>query len=261
MITLDTCATVGSLLLNAEDVSIAARALEQYLCGPNAESAALLRRLSVDDVLARDLLTVLPSESHDVEKACEMGAAWALGRRSVSAPATWEPVVTSGDITDQGVDRMTAETLIGLVVGARRTIRLFSAYVDQRGLDVVAVSIAAATRRGVSVAIGYAVAGDKSSAVSPFVGRLARTADMTKVRVAAIGHGRPFPHVKLLATDGERAYIGSANLTWPALTSNVEFGALVSGGHVTTLERCFDALLDPPLLPTGGNDGDEARLE
>ena len=164
-------------------------------------------------------------------------------------PPTWEPVVTSGDITDQGVDRMTAETLIGLVVSASRSVRLFSAYVDQGGLDVVSVSLAAATRRGVPVTIGYAIAGEKNSAIAPFVHRMQQTGDVAKLRIVGIGDGRPFPHAKMLTVDGARAYIGSANLTWPALTSNVEFGALVSGHHVLTLERCFDALLDPPIEP------------
>lgn len=140
---------------------------------------------------------------------------------------------------------MTAETLIGLVVGSRRTVRLFSAFVDRGGLDVLAVSLSAATRRGVRVGVGYAHAGDKADAMQPFTERLRSSGDPDNFRVFGIGGGRPFPHVKLLAVDGARAYLGSANLTWPALTSNVEFGALVSGSHVATLERCFDALVEP----------------
>jgi phosphatidylserine/phosphatidylglycerophosphate/cardiolipin synthase-like enzyme len=244
--TLDICATVGSLLLPARDVPGAARALEHYFLHPEPENASLLRHFGIDEALTRDLASVLPTEDHEIARVCELGTAWALGRQSVTSPPTWEPVVTSGDITEQGVDRMTAETLIGLIVGARRTVRLFSAYVDQGGLDVVAVSLSAATRRGVTVMVGYAVAGDKHAAVTPFTQRLEDTGDSTKFRVVGIGVGRAFPHVKLLAVDGLRAYIGSANLTWPALTSNAEFGALVSGHHVVTLERYFDALLDPP---------------
>jgi phosphatidylserine/phosphatidylglycerophosphate/cardiolipin synthase-like enzyme len=165
-------------------------------------------------------------------------------------------VVTSGDITDEGIDRMTAETLIGLIVGARRSVRLFSAYVDQGGLDVVAVSLAAATRRGVVVTVGYAIAGDRHAAASGLLDYLHQTGDPSRFRLIAIGPDRPFPHAKMLTTDGARAYIGSANLTWPALTSNVEFGALVSGNRVATLERCFDALVDPPAESQGGIGGD-----
>lgn len=244
---LDTCAMLGSLLLRTDDVLGGARAVESYFVNPGSDSTALLERLGIDVELARDLRPVLPTDEARIRSACELGAAWALGRRSVTPAPTWEPVVTSGDIADQGVDRMTAETLIGLVVGARRTVRLFSAFVDRGGLDVLAVSLAAATHRGVQVAIGYAHAGDRSAAMRPFEDRLRSSGHGSNLRIVGIGNDRPFPHVKLLAADGSRAYLGSANLTWPALTSNVEFGALVCGVHVETLERCFDALIDPSL--------------
>jgi phosphatidylserine/phosphatidylglycerophosphate/cardiolipin synthase-like enzyme len=64
-------------------------------------------------------------------------------------------------------------------------------------------------------------------------------------RAVAIESDRPFPHLKLIAADGNRAYIGSANLTWPALTSNAEVGALVDGASVHVLERWFDDLITP----------------
>lgn len=245
--TLSTCAMLGSLLLRADDALGGARAVESYFVNPGSESVALLERLGIDVELVRDLRPVLSTDEAGIRAACELGAAWALGRRSVTPLPTWEPVVTSGDITDQGVDRMTAETLIGLVVGARRTVRLFSAFVDRGGLDVLSVSLAAATRRGVQVTVGYARAGDRSAAMKPFKDRLRRSGTGSNLRIVGIGNDLPFPHVKLLAADGVRAYLGSANLTWPALTSNVELGALVSGVHVETLERCFDALIDRPL--------------
>jgi phosphatidylserine/phosphatidylglycerophosphate/cardiolipin synthase-like enzyme len=248
---LESWATVGALLLRADDVPGASQALEQYLRSPGAENAAALARLGVDERLASDLALVLVAQGDDVRLLCELGAAWALGRRSVARPPAWEPVVTSGDVTDEGLDRMTAETLIGLVVGARQTVRLFSAYVDHGGLDVVAVSLAAGTRRGVKVNIGYSAAGDRRSAIEPFVERLEKTGDGTNLRVVKIPAGRPFPHAKLLAADGARAYIGSANLTWPALTSNAEVGALVDGEPVRVLERWFDSLLDGDLARDG----------
>jgi hypothetical protein len=242
---LELCATVGALFLDVDDVPGAARAVASHLTEPSSESGAMLERLGVDSGFVRDVRSVLPSEGDLIRASVELGAAWALGRRSVLPVPTWDPVVTSGDLTVDGIDRMTAETLIGLVVGARRTVRLFSAYVDHGGLDVLAVSLAAATCRAVSVAIGYAHAGDKAGAMEPFVKNLRTNGDSSRLRVVRIEADRPFPHLKLLAVDGIRAYLGSANLTWPALTSNVEFGALVSGSHVQTLERCFDDILAP----------------
>ncbi len=51
--------------------------------------------------------------------------------------------------------------------------------------------------------------------------------------------GEQFPHLKLLVVDSARAYIGSANLTYAALTTNYEVGALVYGESV----RVYEALL------------------
>src|SRR5207237_572348 len=84
-----------------------------------------------------------------------------------------------------------------LVVGARRSLRIFSAFVDWRGLDVLGVSIAAALRRNVSVSLGYAVAGDKHSAVARFVDKMNEAGGGNPLTATGIGHGRPFPHVKL----------------------------------------------------------------
>ena len=53
----------------------------------------------------------------------------------------------------------------------------------------------------------------------------------------------PFPHLKLIAADRTRAYIGSANPSWPALTSNAEIGAVIDGQPVGVLEQWFDTLI------------------
>jgi phosphatidylserine/phosphatidylglycerophosphate/cardiolipin synthase-like enzyme len=240
-------AAFGAVLLTANDIGRASHLLADFLRDGSNADAASLEATGVDIAAVRAFAPAVLGAGMDVDRACELGAAWALGRRSIAPMPTWEPVVTSGDVTEEGIDRRTAETLTGLIVGARRSIRLFSAFVDAGGLGVVAVSLAAATRRGVSIGIGYAAVGDKHAAVPSFLKQLASLGDASRVVVRAIGPDRPFPHVKLLSADGERAYIGSANLTWPALTSNVEFGALVIGRHVATLERFFDRLFDPPL--------------
>jgi phosphatidylserine/phosphatidylglycerophosphate/cardiolipin synthase-like enzyme len=141
---------------------------------------------------------------------------------------------------------MTAETMIGLIVGARRKIRIFSPFLDARGLDVLSISVAAATRRGVDAEIGYARRGNRGNAIDKLERHVRDSGDSLRLRAVGIEDDRPFPHLKLIAADGERAYIGSANLTWPALTSNAEIGALVDGEPVRKLERWFDALLSPP---------------
>ena len=147
---------------------------------------------------------------------------------------------------------MTAETMIALIVGARTRLRIFSPFLDARGLDVLAVSLAAATRRGVQASVGYARAGNRGDAIEKLEQRVRDDGDPRNLTTVPIESDRPFPHLKLIAADGERAYIGSANLTWPALTSNAEIGALVDGEPVRVLERWFDALIATPTqaVPT-----------
>jgi phosphatidylserine/phosphatidylglycerophosphate/cardiolipin synthase-like enzyme len=136
--------------------------------------------------------------------------------------------------------------MIGLIVGARSELRIFSPFLDARGLDVLRVALVAATHRGVHTSIGYARRGNRQEAIERLAERVSDAGNPARLSVVAIEDDRPFPHLKLIAADGKRAYIGSANLTWPALTSNAEIGALVDGEPVHVLERWFDALIATP---------------
>src|SRR4051794_13066061 len=65
---LEMCATVGSLLLRADDAHVAGRALEHYLRDPQPQTMSLLTRLGVDAALARDLRPVLPNSDDDLAR-------------------------------------------------------------------------------------------------------------------------------------------------------------------------------------------------
>jgi phosphatidylserine/phosphatidylglycerophosphate/cardiolipin synthase-like enzyme len=235
-----------------DDLDAATRAITVFALDPSerTEEALVAHGLSVTDV--RDFVSLFPAEALTIAHSCELARAWALGRRSAADAPTWEPVVTTGQVTADGIDRITAETMIGLIVGSRETTRIFSPFVDRGGLDVLAVSLAAATRRRVKVRLGYAQRDDRDRAIKHLQTLLHRDGDGAQVEIIPIEPDRPFPHLKLIAVDGERAYVGSANLTWPALTSNAEVGALVDGEPVRVLERWFDALLSGPEETANG---------
>ena len=237
---------VGALLARATDLDTAAKVMQAYILEPSATNRAALGATGVDTDDARDFLQLVPHDPIAVERVCELGRAWTLGRSSLQTEPSWQPVVTSGEADPQGIDRMTAETMIGLIVGARTALRIFSPFLDARGLDVLAIALAAATRRGVQAAIGFARRGNRDNAIEKLERRISESGDAKMLQTVAIESDRPFPHLKLIAADGERAYIGSANLTWPALTSNAEIGALVDGEPVRVLERWFDALIATP---------------
>jgi len=205
---------------------------------------AALAAVGVNPDHARDFLPVLPRDRTELEHVCDLARAWAIGRASTDAAPTWQAVVTTGQVSAEGIDRLTAETMIGLIVGSRATLRIFSPFVDARGLEVLTVALAAATRRGVRVAVGYAERGNRDNAIEQLKERVRASGKALCFTAVKIESDRPFPHLKLISADGERAYIGSPNLTWPALTSNAEIGALVDGDQVILLERWFDTLIE-----------------
>ena len=150
---------------------------------------------------------------------------------------------------------MTAETMTGLIVGARSALRIFIPFLDARGLDLSQLSRSPPPP-------------PNGDACMPSVGYARRRKPRQRNRAARTTRGRegrptvlqrphrsdrPFPHLKLISADGERAYIGSANLTWAALTSNAEIGALVEGEPVRILERWFDALIASATVPLSDN--------
>ena len=61
--------------------------------------------------------------------------------------------------------------------------------------------------------------------------------------VAAPSDTGPWPHLKVVAIDGTRAYIGSANMTGRALEGrNLELGVLVTGPRVAQIETVVDSV-------------------
>jgi phosphatidylserine/phosphatidylglycerophosphate/cardiolipin synthase-like enzyme len=242
----ETFVAIGALLARARDLKAATKAMETYAMDPNETTRAALASSGVNTDHARDFLPLLPSDPAELLRLCELARAWAVGRSSTTTAPSWQPVVTTGEVDADGIDRMTAETMISLLVGARERLRIFSPFLDARGLEVLAVALAAATRRGVQASVGYARRGNRDNAIEQLEEGVRSNGNPARLQTVAIESDRPFPHLKLIAADGDRAYIGSANLTWPALTSNAEIGALVAGEPVGVLERWFDALIATP---------------
>jgi len=236
---------IGALLVRARNLDEAMHAMSRYVLDPSEPNRAALAAVGVNANRARDFLPLLPADETERQRHCDLARAWAIGRASAPQAPTWQPVVTTGEVDADGIDHLTAETMIGLIVGARATLRIFSPFVDVRGIDVLTVPIVAATRRRVQVSIGYALRGNRGNAVERLKQGVVENGLPNQFRAVAIESDHPFPHLKLIAADGTRAYIGSANLTWPALTSNAEVGALVQGEPVHVLERWFDGLVAP----------------
>jgi PLD-like domain len=235
--------TAGSLLIRAADPRLAAHHLIDYLVAPDEGSRRSLEDSGVSPRIADDFRSILPSDRFELSRACDLGAVWVEGRRSAAAASSWEPVVSGRGLDPKTFDRLTAETMIGLIMGARREIRLFGAYVDRGGLRALSYALIEAMRRGSLCAFGYRYESDRTGAVDDLVRSVEEARMQERCLVFPITDDLAFPHLKLLAVDGERAYIGSANVTFPALTTNLELGALVEGPDVRVYEQLFDELL------------------
>jgi hypothetical protein len=233
-------AGLGALLLRVKDLDAATEVLKAYAVDPCKDAAGQLAIHGIRPDRVTDFLGLLPTESRVL--ACDLARAWAIGRLSHPVPSEWAAVVTTGEVDAAGIDRRTAETMLAIVVGAESQVRLFSPFVDDGGIGVLLVALAAASKRKVRVVFGFAAGGKRDAVAERFEQRMKEDGDIAYVRVVAIGTDRPFPHLKVICADGRRAYIGSANLTWPALTSNAEIGAFVTGRQVRSLEAWFDGL-------------------
>jgi phosphatidylserine/phosphatidylglycerophosphate/cardiolipin synthase-like enzyme len=139
----------------------------------------------------------------------------------------------------------TAETLVGLLIRARRRIRIFAPFLDESALAAIAPGISAASNRGVLIDLATR-ASTESVVLRVLAPLVEESGDNTMLSIRVLPTDETFPHLKLVSIDGKWAYVGSANLTWAALVHNVELGVLVEGAEVEVLERLYDELFRDP---------------
>jgi phosphatidylserine/phosphatidylglycerophosphate/cardiolipin synthase-like enzyme len=234
----DDAELVGGVLVDAPDPRVAARDLADILTGGSPRSATFA------PVLVDVLRNRLGSDRRRIEKACDLGAAWVMGRRSVTTVEPWELVASlpGGTSLPPGLRRTTGETLVQLAVRATRTLRLAAPFIDQVAISFLADSLAAATARGVSLEI---LLPTRSTHAGSALGELERViraeGDIARLSVAALQNDAPWAHLKVLSSDASAAYIGSANVTRSGIGGqNLELGILVQGSAVATVEEVLD---------------------
>jgi phosphatidylserine/phosphatidylglycerophosphate/cardiolipin synthase-like enzyme len=179
-----------------------------------------------------------------IESACNLGAAWVMGRRSAVVAEPWDLVASMpvGIRLPEGLRRTTGETLIQLVTQATRTLRLVAPFIDKTGLAFLADALAAATARGVRLEILVPTRSTHAAdALDRLRMKIASDGDVRNLSVMHFRYDAPWAHLKLLACDSKAAYIGSANVTGAGIAgSNLELGILVRGPAVAVVERVLD---------------------
>jgi phosphatidylserine/phosphatidylglycerophosphate/cardiolipin synthase-like enzyme len=189
------------------------------------------------------LLGVLTVDRH-LDEAAARDAATALrlvGDSFEARPARglWALVATvPPDIPVRPPMRRTAGVLIEQIERARRSLLLAAPFVNAAALRFLGPPLLAAAARGVEVRV--LTSADSTPAVAEFaacwptggVSRPLAVATALATDLSTLGS-----HAKVVVVDGERAYVGSANLTAAGLGRHVELGVEIEGAEVQELTR------------------------
>ena len=240
---MDDAELVGGVLDATPDPRDAADQLTDLLLAPLPDPAAATRA-----GLAPELVEVLRDRlGNDPDRAitaCQQGAAWVLGRRSVPTEEPWDLVASLPAATDlpPGLKRTTGETMVQLVVEATTTLRLATPFINRAGLSFLCEPLAAATARGVILEILLPThSPDADDALNDLENAIIRDGSIDHLRMSQFRSDAPWAHLKVLTADASVAYIGSANITRAGLAGpNLELGVLVRGGSVQVVERVLD---------------------
>ncbi len=234
---------VGGVLYAAPDPWTAARDLAGLLTVPRAD-----RRRAASLGLDPDLVDVLrrhfDGDSSRIETACELGAAWVLGRRSVASDEPWDLVASLPGNTPlpPGLTRTTGETLLQLATQSTTSLRLAAPFMDLPGISYLADALASATARGVRLEILLPTRSTHAGgALHELRDTIARDGRIANLSVAPLRDDAPWAHLKAMTCDSRAAYIGSANVTGAGLAGpNLELGILIRGPAVVVVERVLD---------------------
>jgi len=238
---------VGGALFNSPDPDSAADVLLAALLDPKYPAEGLAEH-QIQPALVSALRRHLGPDATTLRSACTAGAAWVDGFRARADVPAWDLVLSapaSSRLPD-GVRRTTAETLAALMSSATRRIAMVAPFFDATGASYLGESIAAATDRGVEVVLYLPQdVARKEAALRALALSVRETGDMRRLVVLPADEPSPWPHLKVLVADGVAAYIGSANLTGPALGgTNLELGVVVRGPQVLAIDRVLN------LIPT-----------
>ncbi len=240
---MDRAELYGGVLVDCADPRTSALQLAEFLRAPRLDRSAAVRA-----GLEPDLVEVLRKQSaHDLDKIpglCQEAAAWVLGRRSVKQAEPWDLVASlPGTVALPGeLRRTTGETLVQLIVQARVSLRLAAPFIDQIGISFMGEALAAATSRGVKLEILLPTRSTHADgALSDLAATIAVSGRTSNYLLSTLRDDAPWAHLKVLTSDSNSAYIGSANVTGAGLGGrNLELGVLVRGASVLDIERILD---------------------
>jgi hypothetical protein len=158
---------------------------------------------------------------------------------------TWRPVATIPEAYWRGdripTVRQTAGTVLQIIESSRRTLRIAAPYVDHAAVELIRQPVLQCGRRRVCIRIttspGYGL--QFQQLVDGWPGGATGSITVVEVDTTISPLGS---HAKVITADGERAYIGSANLTAAGLGRQFELGADVLGSGVAVLDAVLQSV-------------------
>lgn len=240
---MDDSELIGGVLVDSADPRVAARELAKLLLSPQLDRAAAMRA-GLEPDLVEALRTHLGRDGERVPALCQEGAAWVLGRRSAAQVEPWDLVASLPRTValPAGLRRSTGETLIQLIARATRSLRLAAPFIDRPGLSFIGEALAAATSRGVQLELLLPTRSTHvDGALTDLTETIALHGRLSGFVISTRRDDAPWAHLKVLTSDAEQAYIGSANVTGAGIGGrNLELGVLVRGAPVATVELILD---------------------
>lgn len=133
------------------------------------------------------------------------------------------------------------QLLRDLALSARSSVLLVAPYLSPAGMRSLKNSLGVAAQNGASIRL---VTGDLDAdgqrnrrAIHELISGDAGAIIARRLRVLTATETLPvLLHAKLVVVDGSHGYIGSANLSWHAMESNLEIGVSLSSPQASALE-------------------------
>lgn len=235
---------VAAVLYQAEDVDDAARKLLPLLVDQEPSDQEVRSR-GFDPALVKIARRKIGEDIGSLLTACLAAVSREQGRRSVDRDDNWEPVITGSFewASKSGVRRGTAETVVSLIRNAKTHAHLVAPFIESVGLGYLSRPLARATARGVQVRILAPADSRKDGVFGVLVGKVEKEGAPENLRIQPVAEDSPWPHLKVVASDADSAYVGSANLTRPALAGdNLELGVLVEGDAVSAIVNVLESI-------------------
>lgn len=131
-----------------------------------------------------------------------------------------------------------------LIVSARSRILIVAPYLSAAGAVSLRSALAVSSQNGVWIKLVTSDVDDREGWNQRAIRELTYGEEGTiirqRIRILTDTSAAPaFFHAKVIVVDGERGYLGSANLSWSGLSNNFEIGTALAPSQAETLDRLF----------------------